>query len=390
MDHVEGWISVRVKTLSLSLLFHLITRTHTHRYEYKGRDGADAKNLRRKIYLAGCEVSNSDQIRDGVNSFKLIIPNADDSMVLSAVSKPATNKWIRELRYAIREATSARKKAGLSSATTQSNSTGASSPSQEKISSTRRGIFGSKGVLLLNLTDGETFSGTLFKDKERLDMLTDLCQSEDAFTAFQASRVFSHLLPHFEDDKSMLVRMSRMGSLAAVRFSAACPSDVVKKSRVLVLEALTHFMEHLDRKKLLRPVGKVDRFGVAIERNVLHAQMTIPDGKQNIQKDDSCMYCNTKLGSKWVNCAYCKQVLCMWCSTGRVWNDTTMSLATLCNYCYLKSSRIRLPALKSYINSDIGREDWVALCKTNPSILQDLKTEEEKERLAEEAKKEGK
>ena len=67
-----------------------------------------------------------------------------------------------------------------------------------------------------------------------------------------------------------------------------------------------------------------------------------------------------------------------------------MSLATLCNYCYLKSSRIRLPTLKSYINSDIGREDWVALCKTNPSILQDLKTEEEKERLAEEAKKEGK
>ena len=378
---------------SLTCSHHLkrLTNTLNHRYEYKGRDGSDAKNLRRKIYLAGCEVSNTDQIRDGVNSFKLIIPNVDDNMVLSAVSKPATNKWMRELKYAIREATSARKKAGVSSPITRSsNSSSVSSPTQEKISSTRRGIFGSKSVMLLNLTDGETFSGTLFKDKQRLDMLTDLCQSLDAYTSFQASRILSHLLPHFEDDKNMQIKMSRMGSLAAVRFSAACPADVVKKSRILVLEALTHFMEHLNKKKLLRPTGKVDRFGVAVERNVLYAQMTIPDGKRDIQKDDSCMYCNTKLGSKWVNCAYCKQVLCMWCSTGRVWNDTTMTLVTLCNYCYLKSSRIRLPRLGSYINCDIGREDWVALCKADPSIVQDLKTEQEKQRKLAEEDKDGK
>jgi len=342
-------------------------------YEYKGRDGADAKNLRRKIYLAGCEISNTDQVRDGVNSFKLIIPNVDDSMVLSAVSKPATNKWYRELRYAIKEATSSRKKAGMSS-----TSHNASSPTAEKISSTRRGIFGSKGVMLLNLTDGETFSGTLFKNKERLEMLTDLCRSRDAFTAFQASRVLSHLLPHFELDKNMQIKMSRMGSLACVRFSGACSADIVKKSRVLVLEALTHFMEHLEEKKLLRPVGKVDRFGVAIERNVLYASIAIPEGKRNIQKDDSCMYCNTKLGSKWVNCAYCKQVLCMWCSTGRVWNDTGLELVTLCNFCYVKSSRIQLPMLKSYINCDIGREDWVTMCKTDPSVVQDLQVEAEK------------
>ena len=46
MDHVEGWISVRVKTLSLSLLFQFLTES----LEHTGTSTRDVTERMRKIF----------------------------------------------------------------------------------------------------------------------------------------------------------------------------------------------------------------------------------------------------------------------------------------------------------------------------------------------------
>lgn len=346
-------------------------------YEYKGRDGNDGKNLRRKICLSGCTVASNEILRDKIKCFTLTLPNDGGEMIMGAVRNSATNKWLKEIRIAIRELDRGNR-AGKSLTQTPSAEKGDAS------TSTRRGLFGPKGVLLLNMNDGETFSPGLFTEHERLEMLSSLCDNADPTTAFQASRIFSHLLQHFEDDREQQASIARKGVLALLRFVNAGSAESVKSHRSHALEALCHFAKCVvdkagDEKKLSIAAGKNDRFGVGIMRNALIANMAIPTGREDIKADDSCMYCNTKITGKSWNCSYCKQYLCEQCAQAVVWDDNTNALRRLCNYCFRNSSRIQLPALRNFINCEIGRQAWTRLCRENPMVVNELNVKRDKD-----------
>ena len=240
-----GWLRRRstgaLSTGAWRTRWYVIKRPHL--YEYHGNSGADGEQLQRKLMLAGCRIEKI--VVKKRKAIQIVIPNCKEHLVLTTKDADQTlHTWtkclLEHISYANIDTGHIDRQANV-----QENK------KKNQRVSLKRGLLGRKGVMLLNMQEGETLAWSDFADTDRIPLVLGLIQSESHDVALQASRILSFLLPHaLSHEKSQVPKLAKYCAHGVMRFLRS-GAAVSREDRGVCLQILAQCRDQISAHDLM-------------------------------------------------------------------------------------------------------------------------------------------
>ena len=231
-----GWLRRR-STNTWRKRWYVIKRPHL--YEYHGNSGKDGEQLQRKLMLAGCTIEKI--VIKKSKAIQIAIPNYKERLILTTNDNGETlNNWTKCLMEHISYA-------NIDTGHVARAAVNEENQKQNKRTSLKRGLLGPRGVMLLNIDEGETLTWSDFVATERISLVLGLVQSESPDVALQASRIASLLLPHaLTHDKSQVPKLAKHCAHGVMRFLERAVGSLSRSDRRACLQILAQCRDQIE------------------------------------------------------------------------------------------------------------------------------------------------